>query len=114
MESGNTVPTMPVCLRILLCIYKKNAELSIEKWQVNTTDARKESACFDFFAAFMEKQKTEVWFSTSAEQAVTIILPNQITNQYGVTTIPSLKATDRFCWKGDDWKSTGYSIFMQV
>lgn len=39
------------------CIYKKNADLSIEKWQVNTTDARKESACFDFFAAFMEKQK---------------------------------------------------------
>ena len=61
----------------------------------------------------MEKQKTEVWFSTSAEQAVTIILPNQITNQYGVTTIPSLKATDRFCWKGDDWKSTGYSLTLE-
>lgn len=104
----------PKCIELSWsCIYKKNADLSIEKWQVNTTDARKESACFDFFAAFMEKQKTEVWFSTSAEQAVTIILPNQITNQYGVTTIPSLKATDRFCWKGDDWKSTGYSLTLE-
>ncbi|MCI8585147.1 MAG: hypothetical protein HFI92_04470 [Lachnospiraceae bacterium] len=71
---------------------------------------RRESAYNDLFTAFMEKQKTEVWFSTSAEQAITIILPNQITNQHGVTTIPSLKAVDCFCWKGDDWKIVKYSL----
>lgn len=96
------------------CIYKKNVNLSFKKWQANTAAARKESACCDLFAAFMEKQKTEVWFSTSTEQAVTIILPNQITNQLGVTTISSLKATDRFCWQGDDWKPVRYSLTLEA
>lgn len=95
------------------CIYVKNVGLPFKKWQESTAHARKESACCDLFAAYMEKQKTEVWFSTSAEQAVTMILPNQITDQYGVTKISSLKATDRFCWQGDDWKSAHYSLTLE-
>lgn len=95
------------------CIYIKNVGLPFKKWQENTAHARKESACCDLFAAYMEKQRTEVWFSTSAEQAVTMILPNQITNQYGVTTIPSLKATERFCWQGDGWRSAYYSLTLE-
>lgn len=95
------------------CIYEKNTDLSFEQWKINTANARKESAYFDLFAAFMRKQKTEVWFSTSAEQAVMIILPNQTTNQHGVTTIPSLKATDRFCWQENDWKPVQYSLTLE-
>lgn len=113
--SANAKPSeKPQCIDLSWsCIYEKNVGLSFKKWQENTADARKESACYDLFAAFMEKQKTEVWFSTSAEQAVTIILPNQITNQYGATTIHSLKATERFCWRGDAWKLVRYSLTLE-
>lgn len=95
------------------CIYEKHASLSFEKWQINTAGARRESASCDLFAAFMEKQKTEVWFSTSVEQAIMIIFPNQITNQHGVTTIPSLKATARFCWQENNWKPVSYSSTLE-
>ncbi len=95
------------------CIYVKNVGIPLKEWQEKTVHARKDSSSCDLFAAYMEKQKTEVWFSTSAEQAVTIILPNQITNQYGVTTIPSLKATGCFCWQGDVWKPAHYSLTLE-
>ncbi len=104
----------PACIDLSWsCIYKKNVGSSLKDWQKSTAEARRESAYNDLFAAFMEKQKTEVWFSTSAEQAITIILPNQITNQHGVTTIPSLIAVDCFCWKGDDWKIVKYSLTLE-
>lgn len=94
------------------CIYAKHAELPFEKWQANIADVQKESADCDLFAAFMEKQKTEVWFSTSTEQAITVILPNQVTDQYAATSIRSLKAINRYCWEDSGWKPSHYSTTL--
>lgn len=95
------------------CVYQKHTNFPFEKWKTDTEGARKESAACDLFAAFMKMQKTEVWFSTSAEQATAMILPNPATDQYAVTGIRSLKATDRFCWQGTGWEPTPYSSTLE-
>lgn len=95
------------------CVYEKHTNFPFDKWQENTAAARKESAACDLFSAFMPTQKTEVWFSTSAEQATAMILPNQVTDQLAVTTIRSIKATDRFFWQDGHWESVQHLATLE-
>ena len=95
------------------CVYQKHADLDFEKWRERSAHARHDSAQHDFFAAFMPKAKTEVWFSTSAEQVTAMILPNPTSTQHAVTGIHSIKAISRYCWREKLWEPQLYTATLE-
>lgn len=84
------------------CFYHKHQDLSLLDWKEKGIDQRQNNSKKGLFGAFMMKQHMEVWFSSSGEQAILVIIPNTISNQYGVTQIRGITAEEQFIWVNDE------------
>lgn len=82
------------------CIYHKRQDVSFEDWKKKDM-LRKRNSAHGLFGAFMTKQRMEVWFSPSSEQAIVASIPIIASNQYAVSQIGGITADKQFLWSND-------------
>lgn len=84
------------------CIYHKHQDMTLNEWRESRVELRQTNSTHGLFGAFMKKERMEVWFSPSIEQAILATIPNISSNQFGSTQIHGTIAEKQFFWSNND------------
>lgn len=97
------------------CIYHKRQDMTFDDWKKNRAESRQRNASYGLFGALMKKERMEVWFSPSNEQAIIVTIPNILSHQYAVTQIHGTTVNAQFFWSNENscWQDQIYNYTLK-